>query len=53
MFRKSATKEGKSSKLQISSRTSYNGSRLGNYQFCGTKGHWESKCRMEKLITKI
>jgi hypothetical protein len=41
MFRRSATKEGKGSKLQISSRTTYNGSRLGNYRFCGTKGHWE------------
>jgi hypothetical protein len=39
MFKKSATKEGKGSKLQISSRIIYNGSRLGNYQFCGTKGH--------------
>jgi hypothetical protein len=41
MFRRSATKEGKGTKLQISSKTSYNGSRLRNYQFCGTKGHWE------------
>ncbi len=41
MFRRSATKERKGSKLQISSRTTYNGFRLGNYQFCGTKGHWE------------
>jgi hypothetical protein len=41
VFRRSATKEGKGSKLQISSRTTYNGSRLGNYQFYGSKGHWE------------
>jgi hypothetical protein len=37
MFRRSTTKEGKGSKLQISSRTSYNGSRLGTINFVAPK----------------